>query len=46
MIGSHRSSVQKGIPLKRNDATYVYLEWCFFDMLQLRCHLCLERGHG
>ena len=26
MAGSHRSSVQEGIPLKHNDAMYVCLE--------------------
>ena len=46
MAGSHRSSVQEGIPLKRNDAMYVCLERVLvelsvymgiaaFDMLRL-----------
>ena len=51
MAGSHRSSVQEGIPLKRNDAKHVCLErvlvelsiymgMAAFDMLC--CHLCPE----
>ena len=46
LVESHRSSVQEGIPVKRNDATYVCLERVLvelsvymgnaaFDMLRL-----------